>query len=127
MRKSTLEKLAFIEAWLKSYKRKQWIGGIYADYIEAYTLDNSPVDSSDKPEVERLRRKIGDWYEKAARREEYLAGVVWDIQKKSRRNKAVMRRYTEVSLFIGSCELDIPLAELPGYKKFMADVDAGKY
>lgn len=128
MRKTTLEALELIEAWLKSYKRRQWIRSILDDYLDAYCQENSPVSAADAPELERLRRKIGDWYGKAHRNEENLCHAVnATIPKRFRRNKTVMRRYMEVSLQIASEEFGMPLEDLPGYKKFIADLKAGKY
>lgn len=127
MRKTTFKALSLIEAWLKSYKRRQWIRGILEDFDDAYCQENSPISAFDASEIDRIHRKISNWYSKAQSKEENLCHEVYNVSKKFRRNKAVIRRYMEVSLWVASQELGMPLEELPGYKKFMTDLKAGKY
>lgn len=104
MRKSTVDALNVLEAWLKAYKRRKWIYNICYSFDDAYCQPNSPVSLSDAPEIERLQRKLDAWYDKAIAKHESLFDAAWEIRKRYRRNKTVMKRYEEISHYIAVAE-----------------------
>ena len=100
MRKSTVDALAVLDAWEKSYKRYRWIKNIWWDFIDAYCMPNSPVDSSDVPEVERIKNKIDAWLDKAQSKWDQSEGAAFEIHKRYRRNKAIKTRFEEIARYI---------------------------
>lgn len=91
-----MKALATIDAWSKSIKRVKWIGDIYWGFVDTYCADNSPVSVFDKPEIERLERKIGNWFGKAKDRYCDLTDEAFELKKKYRRNKKFMARFNDV-------------------------------
>ena len=108
MRKSTVEALAKLDAWRKAYKKWRWIKNVWWDFTDAYCQDNSPVSTSDLPEINRLRNKIEAYEDKAHCEWENLEGEAWELKKRYWCNKTFMARFNEIAQYIARIELDLP-------------------
>lgn len=108
MRKSTEDALKQLEVCFKAYKRWRWIRGILYDFTDAYGMPWSPVSAFDAPEIERLENKISAWEDKAFYKKEDALDTLDEIRKRFRRNKTVIKRYTEIMRYIAKIELALP-------------------
>lgn len=108
MKEATRAAIAHVDEWERLFRRKQWIGGIYESFVDAYEMPWSPVSASDAPEIERLHEKIGDWYYRARDKYEDANEQAWELKKRYWRIKAFRKRFTEVARYIAKIELGLP-------------------